>query len=235
MNVTDWNAIADAYSEINDPEERAVLTFVREKLGRLQPKRLLDYGGGDGKFAVLCAQSLPIQEIVTYDPAPRMTALARSLCADFKQIRVAEATQGIQAGTFDVVTFNAVWMCLTTRDTCLNILSEIGRLLHSNGHLIASVTHPCFRNRKFSSYFTDFNNDDYFDDATLFNVTIDDAKHELHIVDAHWSLTAMSAQLNAAGFVVESLHELPRSTSGSIQRDASLWLVIVARKIENRS
>jgi len=78
MNVTDWNAIADAYSEIDDPEGRAVLIFVQEKLTTLQSKRLLDYGGGDGKFAVLCAETLPLQEIVTYDPAPRMTSLARS-------------------------------------------------------------------------------------------------------------------------------------------------------------
>src|SRR5215475_7806412 len=118
MNATDWNAIADAYSEIDDPEGRAVLTFIREKLATLQPKRLLDYGGGTGKFAVLCAESLPLQEIVTYDPAPRMTALARSLCADFKQIRVAGAIQEIPSGTFDVVTFNGVWMCLTSRDAC---------------------------------------------------------------------------------------------------------------------
>src|ERR1044071_8334857 len=109
MNITDWNAIADVDYEIDDPEERAVLTFVRDKLATLQPQRLLDYGGGDGKFAVLCAESLSLQEIVTYDPAPRMTALARSLCADFKQIRVTEAIEEIQSGIFDVVTFNAVW------------------------------------------------------------------------------------------------------------------------------
>src|SRR3954468_20587891 len=102
MNITDWNAIADAYSDTDDPHERSVLTFIRDKLTTLQPKRLLDYGGGDGKFAVLCAQSLPLQEIVTYDPAPRMTSLARSLCADFKQVRVTEPTEEIQSGIFDV-------------------------------------------------------------------------------------------------------------------------------------
>jgi SAM-dependent methyltransferase len=231
MNVTDWNAIADAYFEIDDPEGRAVLTFIREKLATLQPKRLLDYGGGDGKFAVLCAESLSLQEIVTYDPAPRMTSLARSLCANFKQIRVAGATEKIQSGRFDVVTFNAVWMCLTSREACLKTLSEIARLLRSNGRLVASVTHPCFRACKFSGYSTDFNNRDYFNDGTLFNVTIYDGKRELHIVDTHWSLTAMSSQLNESGFVIENLYELPRSTNGSSEHDASLWLVIVARKL----
>src|ERR671923_1246071 len=102
MNITDWNAIADAYFHIDDPHERAVLTFVRDKLRTFQPKRLLDYGGGDGKFAVLCAESLPLEEIVTYDPAPRMTALARSVCADFKQIRVTGTIQEV-SGIFDVV------------------------------------------------------------------------------------------------------------------------------------
>jgi SAM-dependent methyltransferase len=230
MNVTDWNAIAEAYAEIDDPEERAVLTFIREKLTTLQPKRLLDYGGGTGKFAVLCAESLPIQEIVTYDPAPAMTARARALCADLKRLRVSETTRQIESGTFDVVTFNAVWMCLTSREACLHTLSEIARLLRPGGRLIASVTHPCFRTCKFSNYFTDFDDRDYFNEGTLFNVTIQDGKHELHIVDAHWSLTAMSAQLNESGFVIETLHELPRSTSEQSQHNASLWLVIVARK-----
>ncbi len=231
MNVTDWNAIADAYFEMDDPEERAVLAFIREKLRTLQPKRLLDYGGGDGKFAVLCAESLPVQEIVTYDPAPRMTSLARSLCANFKQIRATGAIQEIEPGIFDVVTFNAVWMCLTSREACLDTLTKIARLLRSNGRLIASVTHPCFRMCSFSGYSTDFNNRDYFNDGTLFDVTISDGKRELHIVDTHWSLTAMSSQLNESGFVIENLYELPRSTNGSSEPDASLWLVIVARKL----
>jgi hypothetical protein len=113
----------------------------------------------------------------------------------------------------------------------LDTLSEIARLLRPNGTLIASVTHPCFRECKFSNYSTDFNNRDYFNDGALFNVTIYDEKRELHIVDTHWSLTAMSSQLNESGFVIESLYELPRSTTGSNQHDASLWLVIVARKL----
>ena len=231
MNVTDWNTIADAYSEIDDPEGRAVLTFVLEKLTTLHPKRLLDYGGGDGKFAVLCAESLPSLEVVTYDPAPRMTSLARSLCADFKQIHWIDAIEKIQSGMFDVVTLNGVWMCLTSREACLDTLKNIARLLRPNGHLIASVTHPCFRTCKFLGYSTDFNNRDYFNDGTLFNVTIYDQKRELHIVDTHWSLTAMSSQLNEAGFEIENLYELPRPTGGSSQHDASLWLVIVARKL----
>lgn len=231
MNVTDWNAIADAYSEISDPQERPVLAFVREKLTTLQPKRLLDYGGGDGKFAVLCVETLPETEIVTYDPAPRMTSLARSHCANFKQIRVTDAVEEIPSGTFDAVTFNGVWMCLTSRQACLDALTTIATLLRSNGRLIASVTHPCFRTCQFSGYSTDFDNRDYFNDGTLFGVAIREGKRELHIVDAHWNLTAMSSQLQESGFVIENLYELPRSTSKSNQHDASLWLVIVARKI----
>jgi hypothetical protein len=144
---------------------------------------------------------------------------------------VTEAIEEIQSGIFDVVTFNAVWMCLTSREACLDALSRIARLLRADGRLVASVTHPCFRTCRFSNYFTDFNNRDYFNERTLFNVTIYDEKRELHIVDAHWNLTAMSSQLTETGFVMENLYELPRSSSGSSQHDASLWLVIVARKL----
>ena len=113
----------------------------------------------------------------------------------------------------------------------LGHIEKIAKLLRSNGRLIASVTHPCFRMCKFSNYSTDFDNRDYFNEGTLFNVTIYDGKREIYIVDTHWSLTAMSSQLNESGFVIENLYELPRSTNGSSEPDASLWLVIVARKL----
>jgi hypothetical protein len=87
------------------------------------------------------------------------------------------------------------------------------------------------RTCNFSDYFTDFDNRDYFKDGCLFNVTINEGQRELQIVDTHWNLSAMSSQLSESGFVIETLYELPRSTSGSSQDDACLWLVIVARKL----
>ena len=144
---------------------------------------------------------------------------------------MADATREIESGIFDAVTFNGVWMCLTSRAECLETLSEIARLLGPRGRLIASVTHPCFRTWKFSNYFTDFDNRDYFNDGTLFNVTIRNGKGDLDLVDTHWNLTAMSSQLSESGFVVENLYEMPRSTNRSKQDDASLWMVVVARKL----
>src|SRR5262249_56121589 len=99
------------------------------------------------------------------------------------------------------------------------------------GGMMAWVTHACCGSCKFSDYSTDFNNRDCFNDGTLFNVTICNGKRELHIVDTHWSVTAMSSQLNESGFVIENIYELPRSTSGSSDPNASLWLVIVARRL----
>jgi len=40
----------------------------------------------------------------------------------------------------------------------------------------------------------------------------------------------MSSQLSESGFEIENLYELPRATSDSNQNNASLWLVLVARK-----
>src|SRR5207237_5954688 len=104
------------------------------------------------------------------------------------------------------------------------------RLDHVASSIVNAIAASCDR-LQCIAYFTDFNNSDYFNEGTLFNVTIYDGKRELHIVDTHWSLTAMSSQLNESGFVIENLYELPRSTNGSSQHDASLWLVIVARKL----
>jgi len=108
MNVTDWNAIADAYSEIDDPEGRAVLAFVREKLTTLQPKRLLGYGGDDGKFAVLCAESLPLQKSL-----PMTQRLPRRLLVNAFGVASAKLAGSARAERFtDYVRNSANAKCL---------------------------------------------------------------------------------------------------------------------------
>ena len=49
---------------------------------------------------------------------------ARSVSANFKQIRVTDPIYEIEAGIFDVVTFNVVWMCLASRKACLDTLKK---------------------------------------------------------------------------------------------------------------
>lgn len=230
MNLKDWNRIGVEYSTVQDARRITVFSAILARLKHSLPKSLLDYGAGDGLFATDCA-SLSIKQITVYDPAPNMVALARKNCPPSSRIQIVESSKELRDGSFDVVTLNAVWMCLPTQKECLNVLRDVHRLLKSGGEVIAAVTHPCFRDRRFSTYWTNFNPKDYLNDGIEFGVTISDGSEQIHIIDTHWSLSAMSRQLKETGFVITELLELPDQAGRGSSKAASPWLIILARKV----
>ncbi len=230
MNTTDWNTMGMEYSTIHDARRDTVFPFLHEHIRHIQPHRLLDYGGGDGIFAVACAD-LPISEIVIYDPALKMAQLAKKNSSGIPHIKVVETTKELQPDLFDVITLNAVWMCLPTHDACLNVLKDINRLLKPDGYFIASVTHPCFHSCKFSTQTSDFDPRDYLNDGVQFNVKIFDGHNEIQVVDTHWTLSAMSRQLKQTNFVIDEIIELPDKNVKEQQSIGSLWALLFAKKV----
>lgn len=227
--MTDWDSQAESYSRVRESRRETVFTHVRDKLVADEVETLLDFGGGDGQFSAFCASS--IRHVVSYDPAPHMTALARAVCAGHANVDVVATSQSLRDGSFDAVTLNAVWMCLPTEAECLTCLLEVKRLLRPGGQMVASVTHPCFRDRHFGTYWTDFEMGDYLRDGSRFNVTIDDGQSRFVIRDTHWSLGAMARQVKLAGMVLVDLCELPDAPAeGRNMGLGSPWLVITTQR-----
>jgi len=191
--------------------------------------RLLDYGAGDGSFAEMILRR-GMRRIVCYDPSPTATGIARARFSGDRRVEGTGSTKGLAPGAFDVVTLNAVWMCLRNRRACLAVLREIRRLLSEQGCFYASVTHPCFRTVKFSTFETDFDAGDYLTDGVRFKVRIFDGCRGIEIVDVHWSLGAMSEQLEESGFVITRLFEIPDVKRRGKQTAGSPWLVVESRK-----
>lgn len=229
MTVSEWDECADTYSRIQDSRRNTVFAWLRGRLQELVPDRVLDYGAGDGAFAALCAD-LPIKEIVTYDPAPNMVRLAAVNCGRLTNVTVSGNTAHLRAHSFDVVTMNAVWMCLRTDEMCERVLLDVRRLLKPHGVLVASVTHPCFRDRLYSTYQTDFDMRDYLRSGVQFRVHIDDGKNDVWVTDTHWSLSAMSIQLKRTGFRIVEISEFTDADSEHINRVGSPWMVLTATR-----
>ncbi len=225
----DWDRVADEYTVVRESRREIVFPVVRDLIRNFKARTMLDYGGGDGEFAVMCA-SLSGLQITTFDPAPHMTAMARKRAGGARAVRVVDSVSDLAELSFDVITMNALWMCLQTEDVCLEVLEEASRLLANGGHLIASVTHPCFRDCRFSTYHTDFRQDQYLKEGIAFRVTLDDGSRKLDIVDTHWNLTTMSRQLSRAGFVITGINELPDVPCQATDGKGSPWMVIVAEK-----
>lgn len=212
--------LAGDYAAVEDDRELTVFPLLRETIRARGARRLLDYGGGDGRFARSCA-GLGLERVVTFDPSPQMTALATA-----GALLAVQSTSDLDDRAFDVVTCNGVWMCWTTDADCVAALSDIRRLLTGDGVLLASVTHPCFRDRAFATYRTDFDLRRYLDDGTPFRVRMFDGERQVELEDTHWSLGAMTRQLAASGLALTTITEVADRGGAP----GSPWMIVEARR-----
>jgi len=229
MSKAEWKRIADQYTRIADARITRVFPPVVRTLLANGMSRVLDYGCGDGRFAALALQA-GIPNVVLFDPVPRMRALAAESVKPWNgQAQVIDRDDEIGAGTFDAVVWNAVWMCLPSRQECIEGLKRANTALRPGGLFIASVTHPCFRDRQFATFRTSFDMDNYAREGQPFQVTMFDAQNVVHFTDYHWSLAEMSRQLHEAGLSLIELTEVSDLDEAPWPRGVP-WLILVARR-----
>jgi SAM-dependent methyltransferase len=222
------NGSGHDFAAVDDWRRYSVFPLVLDRLAALGAEaRVFDYGGGDGRFAAMCAE-LPVAEAVTYDLSREMSRLAEATVGGAARVRVATEPSAERAESFDAVTCHAVWMCWSSEEECRDNLASIRRLLRDGGLFVASVTHPCFRDQRFSTYWTEFDLSRYLDDGSPFAAHIGDAASEVVVHDTHWSLGAMSAQLARSGFSLRALHEVPDAPDSAAK--GSPWLIVEAIK-----
>jgi trans-aconitate methyltransferase len=223
----DWNEQSDTFARIEDVSRTDLWRWMEDRIRRERPEQLLDYGCGDGRFLARCAE-LPVRTIVGYDSSPRMREIAALTTADRANVRVVDRTDLLPVGGADLITLNAVWMCLESDAECCAVLGEVRRLLRPEGLLLASVTHPCFRRFAFSTFQASFDDRSYLADGAQFTVRFGDDHGQMEITDTHWSLAAMTSQLRRSGFFVEEIVEFP---DGGAPEPApgSPWLVLICR------
>lgn len=218
--------LAESYVTVADDRRLTVFPLLLDAMRPFAAgKRLLDYGGGAGEFAMLCAE-LPFERIVTYDVSDSMTALAMQHCAGEPRVEAVRSTRALESGAFDFVTSNGVWMCWPSEEDCHGNLQEIARLLAPAGTFFASVTHPCFRDQAFATYRTDFDLARYLEDGTRFRVTMFDGTRHVELEDTHWSLGAMARQLATAGFRIAGITEVADRGGAP----GSPWMIVEARR-----
>lgn len=226
----DWDTIAERYVSVNEDRSRIVYPRMLEILRACRVRRVFDFGGGDGRFieALLSAavdwESKP-EALICYDPSAEMRELARRRLRHSSTTQVIDRSDEAWRGRYDAVTFNAVWMGLEDEDTCTRTLRLAASLIRPGAIFLASVTHPCFRDRVFHSYSTDFDMRQYFENGSGFAVHIYDSANAVEVLDTHWNLEAMTRQLMSAGLLLRRIHELPDVDAAAA---GSPWMLLEA-------
>ena len=81
--------------------------------------------------------------------------------------------------------------------------------------VLVVVTHPCFREESYSSFKTQFNNEDYLQNGSSFGVEVFDRDKAIQFVDYHWNLSTMLKQSREVGFRMLALAKLPDAPGGN--------------------
>jgi SAM-dependent methyltransferase len=216
----------EAFSDILESRHLVVFPWLIDAVLRQEPASVLDYGGGDGKFLAELRRHFA-GELWLYEPSRALAAKARRLLKG-ANVRFCESPRSLPDGTLDVVCSIAVWMTLPGYEACLDYLREQHRLLRSGGAAFIVVTHPCFREERYSSFKTRFKDEGYLQAGIPFEVEVFDRDSRVHFTDYHWNLSAMLRQSKEAGFSLSDLTELPDVADGNPR--GSPWLCFAFRK-----
>jgi SAM-dependent methyltransferase len=205
-----WAAWADARHEDD------VLPLFHELLPG-GPGRILDVGCGEGRLT----RDLKRRghDVVGVDVAPQLVELAqaRDPRGDYR-IAAAERLPFSDA-TFDVVVaFNV----LMNVDEPARAVAESARVLADGGRLCASIVHPLASAGRWDG------------DAFAVNDYLVARPHEervgeLVFANVHYPIESWSRWLEAAGFVIEALREVPRAQPRAWNR-VPMFLYVRAAK-----
>lgn len=104
----------------------------------LEPRLLVDYGGGDGALSRSAAELWPQAQVLCFEPAPQLAAQARDLLAGVPQAAVVESESALPAGSADLLFCTEVFEHLPAAETA-RALDEIARILKPGGHAVIGV------------------------------------------------------------------------------------------------
>lgn len=222
------------YIDCGDNRETILYPWIRDKVLSGRPGEVLDFGCGDARFSLGLARRASGLKVTAYDRDPRMREEARARIAaegagnaGGSEVVLNDVPKAEWTGRFDAIVTLGVWMCWRTHKECVETLGLLVRSMKPDGVLIAAVTHPCFRDRGFATYRTDFDVGRYMANGTAFQVFVGQRGREVVIEDYHWNLEAMMAQATEAGLALVELKEHSDGKNGEIPS----WLSLVLRRV----
>ncbi len=205
-----------------DVRYKTVFPHIMSRLKALKTQNMLDYGCGYGVFVNMASSAIP-GKVYGYDISEMVRRVARRDAVP--SVEIIDDMKEIPHGSLDTVTMNAVWMQFHDARTCLDVLKRIHTALKPGGTLIASVTHPCFRDHKFFTHETDFERKNYLKSGTPFTAFVRERAAPIEKwSDFHWTMADHINQLTASGFNIISLNEVPDDSG------LSQWMILEARK-----
>jgi SAM-dependent methyltransferase len=184
-----WYENAEVYSnekfEINELGTHPTLIDAFERYEKDWTK-ILDYGCGDGALIEKLKRRF---DFSLFDTSAVMLEIATKKLGSLDPTVYRDANE-IPTNTFDCVFLSMVLVCVDTEQEIDFIVRRILETKRPEGYVFVANPHPCFRDRSFSSYFTEYSigrGFNYFNEGDRHKLLIRDKPMEFY--DYNWSMS----------------------------------------------
>ncbi len=228
-----WNSDqVKAVFRADEPEETTLHPHLARIIQRLAPRRLLDYGCGDGALLSVLDPSI---EIGLYDPNLESARVAGKK-SHAAVTHLYERADAIPAGSYDVAVLSFVLICLPDEAAFRQVLENIQRGLRAGGTLLIVEGHPCFRDRPFAGHYVAYSPArpfDYNDRHHLFPICLRSATEEVQFFDYHWRISDIVNTVLQSGFQLSALEEISDGDYGARTANPFFppYLTLLAKKL----
>lgn len=226
-----WSENAVSFMNVMHSSQKNVLHPTLARLINEQnPETLLDYGCGDGRILHLLKDSIKTD---VHDINEEMLELSKHKSG--KRITSYFLNrEEIPVNTYDAVLLSMVLVCIDNETEYSEVLKKIKSYKTKTGKVYIAVTHPCFRDRKFSNFHTSYGNKqpfNYLKDGEPFDVFIEDEMPpSVGFTDYHWSLSFTLNKICEAGLIIENIMETPDDEISKNKNNSfSPFLIIIAK------
>jgi len=226
-----WSENAISFMNVQHTSQKNVLhPQLVSLINDQKPTYLLDYGCGDGRILNDIDETITVD---VHDINQEMLDLAKFRAGD-KIRSYYKHKEKLPANSYDAVLLSMVLVCIDNKNEYLLVLRTIKKSKTEKGKVYIAVTHPCFRDRKFSNFETSYGDEKpfkYFEDGEPFNVRIEDEMPpSVAFTDFHWSLAFTFNKICEAGLIIEKIIETPDDKDHKDFNELySPYLIIIAK------
>lgn len=184
-----WIQSAEVYSdekfEINELGTHPLLVESFNKYDE-DWTSILDYGCGDGSLMQKLKRPF---EISLFDTSSSMLSIAEKKLRHLN-LNVYDDAKLLPRSHFDCIFLSMVLVCVDSATEIEFIIDRLFETKKDNGLVFVANPHPCFRDRPFSSYYTEYTigkTFNYFDDGDRHKIFI--RGKPMKFFDYNWSIS----------------------------------------------
>jgi SAM-dependent methyltransferase len=223
-----WIERADDYSkegfEINELGTHQYLVEFFDQYCK-GAKKVLDYGCGDGSLMLKLTQQ---PEVSLYDISPSMLTIAAQKLEGLKTVIYKNADQ-LPQNYFDCIFISMVFICVQAQQDFDFIIDKAVETKTKNGYVLVANPHPCFRDKAFSSYYTEYTLGrpfNYFNDGEKHQIILRDSS--INFYDFNWMISHLINGFTKKGLqLVEMLEVKDNKTNEFYNNNYSPSIIYV--------